>query len=193
VETLSPSLTRFIDAAGLRKRLILGMATHVWGDCVGRQIAQHAYVERVRQGTLYVVTDSPVWSQELSYLKPKIIDEVNSRLDEPVVTEIRFRTQAKSQARESTRTPLYPWNRHIDSVNLSDSHHETVASCTDHLRNRELQATLRSWAERMLKLREWDKRHPVRYCVECNKHFRSHRKRCPMCNRDVSLERKPLD
>jgi len=185
VENISRSLSKIIDAAGLRKRMILAMAALIWEDCVGAEIARHTRVERVKNGTLFVVTDSAVWSQELSFLKPQIIAQLNARLEEPVVADIRFRTQGKSSSREQTRAPLFPRNYQLESIALSEAQSEIIISSTAHVRDEELQEVLRSWAEKMLKLREWNKRHPLRYCANCRLRFRSHRRKCPECGKDV--------
>ncbi|HTN43601.1 MAG TPA: DUF721 domain-containing protein [Nitrospiria bacterium] len=51
-----------------------------WAEIVGNQIAGHALPDRIRFHKLYLSVDSPAWMQELTFLKPTLIDKVNAAL-----------------------------------------------------------------------------------------------------------------
>lgn len=82
-----------VGALGLEPGLLGQRAVDAWPEVAGERIAAHAWAESVRGDTLWVVTDSPVWSHQLQMLA----GELAARLREAVgpgcpVSQIRFRS-----------------------------------------------------------------------------------------------------
>jgi hypothetical protein len=73
----------------------------IWNEAVGDTIARNAQPEKIRQGTLFVKVSSPVWMQQLQYLKDTIADKINQTLGKEVVKNIFFvigKVEAKTAA-----------------------------------------------------------------------------------------------
>ena len=51
-----------------------------WEKAVGTVIARHAQPQEVRSKKLTLIVDSPAWMQQLSMLKPVLVEKINSRL-----------------------------------------------------------------------------------------------------------------
>src|SRR5918992_1040795 len=62
----------------------------IWNEVVGKTIARNAQPEKIRQGTLFVKVSSPVWMQQLQFVKDMITDKLNQRLRQDVVKNIFF-------------------------------------------------------------------------------------------------------
>lgn len=62
-----------------------------WEKIVGAAIARHAQPVTVRGKKLSLVVDSPAWMQQLSLLKPQIIEKVNASLREEAIKDITLR------------------------------------------------------------------------------------------------------
>ena len=62
----------------------------IWNDVVGRTIANNAQPEKIRNGTLFVKVSSPVWMQQLQFMKEMIVEKLNQRLKGEVVKTIFF-------------------------------------------------------------------------------------------------------
>lgn len=62
----------------------------IWHDVVGKMIARNAQPEKIRNGTLFVKVSSPVWMQELQFMKEMIAEKLNQRLKSEVVKTIFF-------------------------------------------------------------------------------------------------------
>lgn len=62
----------------------------IWNETVGPTIARNAQPEKIRNGTLFVKVTSPVWMQQLQYMKEMISDKLNHRLRGEVVKNIFF-------------------------------------------------------------------------------------------------------
>jgi hypothetical protein len=62
----------------------------IWNDVVGKTIAVNAQPEKIRNGTLFVKVTSPVWMQQLQFMKQMIADKLNHRLKREIVKNIFF-------------------------------------------------------------------------------------------------------
>ena len=64
----------------LRKRLEESKAMNRWAQAVGPQIAQHAKAFKVKDSTLWVRVDHPLWRSELQFRKKQILQKLNADL-----------------------------------------------------------------------------------------------------------------
>lgn len=62
----------------------------IWNEVVGNTIALNAQPEKIRNGTLFVKVTSPVWMQQLQFMKQMIADKLNERLKTETVKNIFF-------------------------------------------------------------------------------------------------------
>lgn len=62
----------------------------IWNEVVGKVIANNAQPEKIRNGTLFVKVTSPVWMQQLQFMKELIADKLNQRLKGELVKTIFF-------------------------------------------------------------------------------------------------------
>jgi hypothetical protein len=99
----------------------------IWNDVVGTPIARNAQPEKIRNGTLFVKVTSPVWMQQLQFMKQMIADKVNERLRSEVVKNIFFvvgRIDTDIGEGEFKR-PL-PQKRELEDSRLDESFLESV-------------------------------------------------------------------
>ena len=89
-ERLGDVLSNSLKRLELGKRLDEYGVWPVWNDVVGKPVARNAQPERIRNGTLFVKVSSPVWMQQLQYMKEMIVDNINQRLKADVVKNIFF-------------------------------------------------------------------------------------------------------
>lgn len=66
------------------------LAVCLWPEVVGEPVAAHTRAQAYRDGTLWVVCDSPVWAQELSLQKPRLLQTLAARIGPAAVVDIRF-------------------------------------------------------------------------------------------------------
>lgn len=92
LESVGEVIESMITRLGIKQRLKRAQIVEEWGRIVGGKIAQETRAERVRGSTLFVSTSSPVWAQELEFMKPEILKKIREELGKGVVTDIRFRT-----------------------------------------------------------------------------------------------------
>ncbi len=75
---------------GLAGRLREREALALWPEIVGPEIARRSKALRIRDGVLCIRMDSAAWSQELLFLKTKILERFDEVFGPGLVKEIRF-------------------------------------------------------------------------------------------------------
>lgn len=78
---------------GLSKAMARHRVVEAWPRIVGKGAARHCRADKLTGSTLHVSVDSSVFMNDLSAMKPIILDKLNSLLDPgaPPITDIRFR------------------------------------------------------------------------------------------------------
>jgi predicted nucleic acid-binding Zn ribbon protein len=90
VENLGAILDQSLKRLDLAQRLDEYGVWPIWNDVVGKTIARNAQPEKIRKGTLFVKVTSPVWMQQLQFMKEMIADKLNQRLGCEAVKNIFF-------------------------------------------------------------------------------------------------------
>jgi predicted nucleic acid-binding Zn ribbon protein len=90
VEPIGDVLRQVVRDLGLGKKLNEQRAVIEWPDVVGERVAAHSRATRVDGGRLFVEVDSPVWAQELSLMRRRILGEINRRIGRGVIKAVHF-------------------------------------------------------------------------------------------------------
>ena len=90
IESLGAVLDQSLKRLDLAQRLDEYGVWPIWNDVVGKTIARNAQPEKIRNGTLFVKVTSPVWMQQLQFMKEMIADKLNQRLNCEAVKNIFF-------------------------------------------------------------------------------------------------------
>ncbi len=91
LDRLSYTLGSMLKARGLGGRLNEYRVFGQWEKSVGPVIARHAQPQTVRGKKLTLVVDSPAWMQQLSLLKPEIVEKVNRTMGQEAIKTITLR------------------------------------------------------------------------------------------------------
>ena len=90
IERLGQVLDKSLKRMEISPRLDEYGVWPIWNDIVGTTIARNAQPEKIRNGTLFVKVTSPVWMQQLQYMKEMIAEKLNQRLKADIVKNIFF-------------------------------------------------------------------------------------------------------
>ncbi len=90
-DKISHTLERMLKARGLESRLSEYRILGLWERTVGDAIARHARPLSLRGKKLTLSVDSPAWMQQLSLLKPELIEKINTNMGRPAVSDITLR------------------------------------------------------------------------------------------------------
>lgn len=83
-------LGRVVDSSGIAGRLDEQRVIERWAEAVGPEIARHTCALRVAGRVLHVTVDTSPWMQELSLLKPLILEALCRVGGRSVVRDVRF-------------------------------------------------------------------------------------------------------
>ena len=91
IEKLSSLLNKTLASHGLTTRLKEYRVVGRWEKIVGKVIARHAQPSSLRGKKLSVVVDSSAWMQQLSLLKPELLEKLNQGLGAGSLHEITLK------------------------------------------------------------------------------------------------------
>ncbi len=91
VEKLGITLEKMLARRGFASKLQEYRLFGQWERAVGAVIARHAQPSAIRAKKLTVTVDSSAWMQQLSFLRPELINKVNACLKEEAVESITLR------------------------------------------------------------------------------------------------------
>jgi len=149
IEKIGAVLDKSLKRLELSPRLDEYGVWPVWNDVVGNPIARNAQPEKIRNGTLFVKVSSPVWMQQLQFMKELITEKLNQRLGAAVVKNIffivgRVETEpAEAATQAAAQSSPEPGEPEIDEAFLT--------SLTDPEIRQAFKKLLRSYARRKLK------------------------------------------
>ncbi len=63
----------------------------IWDEAVGKPIAMNAKPDAFKDGVLMVNVSSSAWIHQLKFLEKEMISNINKQLDQPVITQLRFK------------------------------------------------------------------------------------------------------
>lgn len=76
---------------GLKGKLLEYRLRRQWPTIVGDQVAAHTRPESIRFRKLYVIVDSSVWIQQLTFLKQSLLDKINMMAETSLISDIVLR------------------------------------------------------------------------------------------------------
>ncbi len=120
-EKLSYTLGSILKVRGLQGRLSEYRILEQWEETVGMVIARHARPQSVRGKKLLLSVDSPAWMQQLSLLKPEIIEKVNRGLGKNVIVDIMLKLADIAPEGRPAEEPSVP--AHLDADELKKIEH----------------------------------------------------------------------
>ncbi|MCG2675566.1 DUF721 domain-containing protein [bacterium] len=84
-------LNAILRKLGLEKRIKECAILSLWNDAVGENIALHTKPLKVYDGRMTVLVESSSWTQELTFLKNRIIERLNRSIGKEVIKDIYFK------------------------------------------------------------------------------------------------------
>ncbi len=150
----------------------------LWDEVVGEQVAGAAQPEFIREGRMFVVTKSPVWSNELMLYKPDMIARLNKKMGGSVLKDIIFKAGRMPERRKkASEKPIGPI---IDDIKLTDeelSNIEVTASAA----GGEASDGLKKLLATSLRLEKAKKSAGWTPCKKCGVLQKSASGTCPVC------------
>lgn len=98
-QALKAILTRLASRASWDVPQATQRVEAVWTRIAPAGLAAHCRVGSLVRGVLQLVSDAPVWAQEIRMVAPELAERINKELGEPVVREIMVTLRRRSSGR----------------------------------------------------------------------------------------------
>lgn len=138
LQPIGDVLFSVLQKKGMASKLQANALLKLWSQAVGPQIASKTKPDSFRNGTLFVLTVSSVWVQQLHFMKEEILKKLNELSGRTVVKEIRF--LAGHILIPDEKCVQGPSSRKIV---LKKRDKEMIAECTEALTDQELASVLK--------------------------------------------------
>ena len=90
MEKLNTTINTFLDKHGLKTGVNQNTAIVLWNEVVGEKISKNTEAISVEHGILTVTVSNPTWRQELVFKQQEIINQLNTKLGQNTIKEVRF-------------------------------------------------------------------------------------------------------
>lgn len=87
---LAEQLEQVIGGQLGRRQWEFILLTRAWKDVVGERAAAHTLPAWIKKDILWGYVDGSSWMQELTFMKPQLLKQVNGHLRSVVITDIRW-------------------------------------------------------------------------------------------------------
>ncbi len=92
IKNLLPTV---LSSLGLKKGIDRQKAIFIWDKVVGNDIKKHTKPRYVRGKRMWVDVDDPVWIQQLTFLKSRILKKLNRELKGGKIENIIFKLKTE--------------------------------------------------------------------------------------------------
>ncbi len=76
---------------GMEAKLFEHKLLKSWAGIAGETVAAHTRPDQIKFKKLYLIAESSVWIQHLTFLKPELIAKVNAAAGKPLITDVVLR------------------------------------------------------------------------------------------------------
>ena len=91
MERIGQPLQQLLRRLGVEGTMRGYRAVELWPEVAGERVLEHARAVSFREGVLVVEVDNPAWMNELTYLRHRMVTELNRKLGEDAVREVHLR------------------------------------------------------------------------------------------------------
>jgi len=88
VQTILPSL---IKNYGLEMKFLEYRLKRDWDRLIGTPLARHTKPDSIKYHKLFLLAENSVWLQQLVFLKPVLLDKINTFAQHPLISDIILR------------------------------------------------------------------------------------------------------
>jgi len=141
--SMEESLNAMLDVSGLKGRKASLLIYRTWPRVVGKKIAENTRIETVNRNTLVVNVSSPVWMQELQFLKKMIVEKLEKELGPGIIRDVRFKTGPVPTSEIRVKD--------LSRICLDENDRKTAQKASDAIKDPELRKAFQHLMETHLK------------------------------------------
>ena len=172
---------------GLEKKLREKRIVELWDKLRSGELANHSQGAYSTNGILFVTVSSPVWSQQLLFLKGKFIEEINRELNGKFLKDIRF------QCGVIQKNPHLNHNQEIipswEQIDLGQEEIKEIERIAENIEEKEIRDKFKSFIIKGKKLKKWRQDTGWKACPLCFALYPQEERNCPFCSSEKEIKR----
>lgn len=90
-DSIASVLSGIARRHGMEPKLLEHKLLKNWAEIAGEQIAAHTRPDQIKFKKLYLIAESSVWIQHLTFLKPELIEKINAAAGRSLITDVVLR------------------------------------------------------------------------------------------------------
>jgi hypothetical protein len=128
-----------------------------WREIVGESVAGHSQPRSIRNQILFIDVAHPTWMQQLQFLKPTLLSQVNAFLGEPLIQDIRFKL-----GKVSPLPPVPPKTLSMEDEPVDQGTLDRIENLLQEIDDEEVQRSLREVLIKGAKLERYRSKSPLK-------------------------------
>lgn len=155
---------------------------YFWPDIVGERLAKFSYLDKIEQGTLFVVVTNAPWMQQIKMQSSMIIQKVNKFYGKNIVNNIRFRTgpmkkKVELPDEEYDLGKEFPFEK----AHIKEEYVRIIEGRLRNVKDEKLKESLKKLALSVMKRQAFLKKEGITLCPRCKMYKDKEEKICVSC------------
>ena len=180
-----------VNSLGINKNYKTQLVIFNWEKIVGKDIAAQSSPLSVEYNVLFISVNNSVWCHHLSMMKADIIFKVNQFVGEPLIKDIRFRTEYLKNKNMDDDQAVEELNiaRELKKVKLDANEVHSAKQLVENVEEENLQHKIAKLYQKHLafnklkKAKEWHK------CQKCDTLCPKESQYCSVCKIEIKQEK----
>jgi hypothetical protein len=149
MQSLGTILQTLLNPGGLSIDPVVPQVIELWSEIIPDALRPYTCLEGLKDGTLQVLVSNPSAAQQLQFLKESLRQEINRRLNQTVVKEVRLKS--------GQLPPRYPGRAEPEKIPpgnprpLSRKEQKTIRQVSQEIKNPELRERVQALMEKSLR------------------------------------------
>jgi len=149
MQSLGTILQALLNPGGLSIDPIVPQVIELWSEIIPDSLRPYTCLEGLKDGTLRVLVSNPSAAQQFQFLKESLRQEINRRLNQTVVKEVRLKT-GHLPPRDPGRNE--PEKKHpVTPRPLSRKEQKSIQQLSQEIKNPELRERVQALMEKSLR------------------------------------------
>jgi len=183
--SLKDSLKKSLKGLGLEKKIREKRTVYLWDKLRSGELINHTQGSYFKNGILFVTVSSPVWSQQLMFLKHDLIRKINQELGGNFLKDVRFQSGVIERNLEDKELNEEKWVQ----IPLNEEELEEIEETSSLVREEAVREKLKSFLVKGKKLRKLREKQGWKVCSLCFCLYPPKEKKCPYCSTEKEVKK----
>lgn len=185
MHSLGDSLKKSLKGLGLEKKIREKRIVYLWDKLRQGELINHTQGAYFKNGILFVTVSSPIWSQQLIFLKNNLIRQINQELGGNILKDLRF--QCGTIERREGKRALTEEN--WEKVFLNQEELKKIEETSEIVKEEQVREKLKSFLIKGKKLRKWREEKGWKVCPLCSCLYPPKERKCPFCSVEKEIKK----